>query len=155
MKIALLADHTDLLATLADWYANEWEPYYGANGPGDALADLTSRCNRDTIPIGLIALDGDQALGVVALDLDVATNLTPSVVGLLVTGKYRGRGVAAKLLDSATHLAKSIGYSRLYISTTVLGGHLARKGWHTLRAARFINDEKGFVYVRNLAEATQ
>ena len=40
MNIALLADHIEVIHTLANWYRNEWQPYYGADGPGDALADL-------------------------------------------------------------------------------------------------------------------
>jgi len=89
MNIGLLADHTEAIATLAEWYLSEWEPYYGVHGPGDAWADLTSRCNREKIPIGLVAIEGDRVYGTIALDLDVTTNLTPSVVGLLVLKQAR------------------------------------------------------------------
>jgi GNAT superfamily N-acetyltransferase len=109
MNIALLADHTEVLPALAKWYRDEWKPYYGIDGPGDALADLRSRCNKNALPIGLVALEGDQVQGVAALDLDVATNLMPSVVGLLVAVEYRGQGVATQLLDSAKNLAARLG----------------------------------------------
>ncbi len=155
MNIALLADHTEVLPILADWYVCEWEPYYGVDGPGDARADLESRCNRNTIPVGLVALDGNQVQGVVALDLDVATKLTPSVVGLLVAGEYRGQGVATRLLESAASLAGRHGYSRVYISTTVLGEHLLRTGWRLFGKVTFLNNKQGSTYVCDLLDSRQ
>jgi len=150
MNIGLLADHTEAIATLAEWYLMEWEPYYGVDGPGDALVDLKSRCNREKTPIGLVALEGDRVYGTIALDLDVTTNLTPSVVGLLVGNDYRRRGVATALLKSAEDLARDIEHDQLYISTTVLNDFLERKGWRTIGNVEFLNAEQGSIYVRNL-----
>ncbi len=150
MNIELLADHAEVIPALTDWYLSEWEPYYGANGPGDARFDLESRCNREEIPIGLVALEGNQVCGTAALDLDAATNLSPSVVGLLVAPDHRKRGIATALLDAAENLARQLGYSRLYISTTVLGTLLERMGWHTLGEVEFLNAEQGSIYTRSL-----
>lgn len=155
MNIALLADHTDVIPTLADWYRDEWESYYGVDGPGDALADLESRCNKNALPIGLVALQADQVQGVAALDLDVATKLSPSIVGLLVAVEFRGRGVATQLLDSAKSVAERLGYGRMYISTTILGEHLLRKGWQASGSVRFLTDEQGSIYSYNLSESSR
>ena len=150
MNIELLADHADVIPTLLEWYLLEWEPYYGAHGPGDARADLESRCNSDAIPIGLVAMEAGEVRGTVALDLDLATNLTPSVVGLLVGTDWRGRGIATALLESAEVLAQRLGYDRLYISTTILGDLLVRLGWQPLGEVEFLNNEQGSVFVREL-----
>ncbi|MEO1245133.1 MAG: GNAT family N-acetyltransferase [Pseudomonadota bacterium] len=154
MNIELLADHTESITTLADWYVREWGPYYGVEGPGDARADLESCCNTNTIPICMVAIDGSQLLGVVALDVDVATMLTPSVVGLLVAGEFRGQGVASRLLESAVSLAEELGYPRVYISTSVLDKHLLHSGWRLFGEVRFLNDQQGSTYVRDLDSAT-
>ena len=151
MNIALLADHTDVIPTLADWYRAEWEPYYGVDGPGDAVIDLESRCNRNALPIGLLAMEGDRVQGVAALDLDVATNLIPSIVGLLVAVEYRGQGVATQLLESAKNVAERLGYGRLYISTTILGEYLLRNGWRVSGSVRFLRDEEGLIYSCSLS----
>ncbi len=150
MEIELLADHSESIPMLADWYVSEWEPYYGVSGPGDARADLESRRNRDVLPIGFVATEGGEVHGTAALDLDVATGLTPSVVGLLVGPLRRGRGIATALLESAESLAKRLGYSRLYVSTTVLGGLLVRMGWYSLGGVEFVNKEQGSIYARDL-----
>ncbi len=150
MNIELLADHSESIPMLVDWYISEWEPYYGVQGAGDARADLESRCKRHESPIGLVAIEGDDVYGTAALDLDTATSLTPSVVGLLVGPSQRGRGVATALLKSAESLAKRLGYSRLYVSTTVLGGLLVRMGWYRLGEVEFVNEEQGSIYARDL-----
>lgn len=155
MTIGLLADHPEFLPVLVDWYRREWRLYYGAQGPGDARADLESRCNRDSLPIGLVALRQDELQGVVALDRDPVTNLAPSVVGLLVTEKYRRKGVAAALLRAAIGLAVQLGYDRVYTSTNVLDDHLQRSGWRLTGEAHFMNDESGSIYVIDLANPGQ
>lgn len=150
MNIELLADHSESIPMLADWYISEWEPYYGVNGPGNAQADLESRRNRDEIPIGFVAAEAGEIYGTAALDLDDATGLTPSVVGLLVMPSQRGRGIATALLESSEFFAKRLGYSRLYVSTAVLGGLLVRMGWRSVGETEFLNEEQGSIYVRDL-----
>ena len=150
MNIELLADHPESIPMLMDWYVSEWKSYYGVNGPGNARADLESRCNRDRIPLGFVAVEGGRLNGIAALGHDEATGLTPSVVGLLVAPSQRGRGIATALLESAELLAKRLGYTRLYISTAVLGGHLIRVGWRSVGDVEFLNAERGSIYVRDL-----
>lgn len=150
MIIERLSDHPEVIPTLAAWYLSEWEPYYGQAGPGIAQADLEARCNRKALPIGLVAMQGQQVLGTAALDLDVTTNLTPSVVGLLVGQDHRGRGVATELMKACEDLARQLGIQRIYISASVLGELLDRLGWQEMGAVQFLNEEQGSVYARDL-----
>lgn len=153
LKIALLTDHPDLIGTLADWYEQEWEPYFGGQGPADARTDLLSRCNRDRLPVGFVAIKNDRVVGTAAIDRDVTTGLSPSVVGLLVATEHRRRGVASALLEAAERLATELRYDELFISTSVLGELLQRKGWLENGDVKFLNEERGKVYVRNLTKS--
>lgn len=150
MKIGLLADHELVLPVLTAWYEAEWEPYYGVYGPGDAREDLVARCNREALPIGLVAMESAMVMGTAALDLDAATGLTPSVVGLLVGEGFRRRGVAMELLLATETLARDLGCRELFISTSVLGGLLERLGWRNMGETRFLNDATGDVYLREI-----
>lgn len=150
MDIELLAEHSESIPKLVDWYMSEWELYYGADGPGDARADLLSRCNRDEIPIGLVVVEDGEILGTAAVDIDAATGLVPSVVGLLVTPSQRRRGIATALLKRAESLARKLGYSRLFVSTAILGDLLLRMGWHSQRDVKFASDELGAIYAKDL-----
>ena len=149
-SVALLADHAGLVDRLARWYEQEWEPYYGPQGPGDARADLESRCNRTRLPIGFVALGDHRLLGTAALDRDAATGMTPSIVGLLVAPDCRQSGVASMLLDFAENLARDLGHAELFISTSILGEHLQHRGWQQTADVEFLNNERGKVYVCDL-----
>lgn len=151
-SVELLADHADCNVVLADWFEREWEPYYGKQGPGDARADLAARCNRDRLPIGLVAMHDDRVVGTAALGRDVTSRLTPSVVGLLVAPDYRGRGIASALLGYAERLARQLGHNDLYMGTSVLQALLHREGWREYGDVAFLNNERGQVFVRNLRE---
>jgi GNAT superfamily N-acetyltransferase len=155
MRVALLADHTGAIDTLAAWYEHEWGPYYGAQGPGDAAADLASRCNRDRLPVGLVAMDDDRLVGTAALGRDAASGLMPAVVGLLVLPEFRRQGVAGALLDAAGQLANELGCDELFISTSILGEFLQREGWREKDDVDFMNGERGKVYVRSLSEVRE
>lgn len=150
LQIALLADHAGFVNELAARFEAEWAPYYGDSGPGDARSDLASRCNRDRLPIGLVAMDGDRVVGTAALDCDAATGLTPSVVGLLVLPESRRQGVATALIKTAEGLARDLGYDELFISTSVLQSLLRRRGWQEKGDIEFLNQERGKVFVRSL-----
>ena len=150
MNIELLTDHPEVIDELATSYETEWVAYYSDGGPGDARADLASRCNRDRAPIGLVALEESRVLGTIALDHDEATGLAPSVVGLLVVPEARGKGLARELLESAERLARELGYDELFISTSILHGMLRRQGWQEHGEVEFLNNERGKIFVRNL-----
>ena len=146
MHIDYLSDHPELIPALADWYTTEWEPYYGKNGPGNAVADLRARCNRNRLPLGLLAMDDRTLAATASLGFDVATGLVPSVIGLLVAESHRGRGIAAALIDACRTEAARLGHNQLFLSTSVLGPMLIRRGWRLTGSAKFLNREEGGVY---------
>ncbi len=149
MTVEPLVNHKDVIPTLVKWYESEWESYYGVDGPGDAQTDLISRCN-DTMPIGLIAIENGGVLGTVAIDKDVTTNLTPSIVGLMVAPEYRRRGIATSLINTAEKWASQFGFRKLYISTSTLSNLFQKLGWSQIDEVEFLNAEQGSVYMREL-----
>ena len=68
MRILHLIDAPEAVPVLARWFVEEWEPWYGPDGAGDAQADLAACASRDELPICLVALsqEGD-VLGTAAL----------------------------------------------------------------------------------------
>ena len=141
MRFELLADHLDALPRLAEMFIAEWEPYHGPDGPGNALVDLKSRCRRDTIPIGLVAIDEREIMGTVAIDRDPTTQLEPSIVGLLVRPGRRGEGIATGLLRAAAGLAKTIGYPRIHTSTALpyMRDALRTNGWRRTGEVEYLS----------------
>ena len=92
MTIEYLADYPDALPILAEWQHREW----GHLRPGDTVearrARLEGWCNRDRIPLTVVALDDGEVLGSASLiphDMETRMELTPWMAGVFVGEQYR------------------------------------------------------------------
>ena len=152
VRTILLADMPEAIPVLARWFVAEWAPYYGPAGPGDAEKDLESCCNRDGIPLALVALDaGGAAIGTVALKPEsVASHrhLGPWLAALLVAPEHRGRGVAAALVAAIEQEARRLGFTEIYTGAT----GLVRGGWRPLEGEAASLRGPITVYRRDLSE---
>lgn len=55
-RVVLLADASFAIPVLAKWFVEEWGPWYGPDGRGDARADLFACCNRERFPLAVRCL---------------------------------------------------------------------------------------------------
>ena len=138
-RIGHLLDHPSLVPTLVTWFIEEWEPWYGAGGRGDAEADLTACSDRDSLPICLVALDPDhQLLGTVALrPTSVGSELgfSPWLAGLLVAPAHRGSGIGTALVYALEDEAARLGFNAIYTSTDTAENLVRRRGWVAVGSA--------------------
>jgi hypothetical protein len=95
-----LADHLDLVATIAQWHWDEW----GHADPTGSLeawtTGLATRTLRDTIPTSYVALVEHMPVGSVTLvDHDMTTHqeLSPWLAGLYILPAYRHQGIGSAL----------------------------------------------------------
>lgn len=132
-KIVHLADLPQAAATLERWFIEEWTPWYGPDGQGDAAADLAACAGRDSLPICLVALDaGGEVYGTVALKAEsVGSDGAPGpwLAALLVGRPYRGRGVATALVAAIEAEARRLGFGAIYTSTDNAAAIMRRQGW--------------------------
>lgn len=132
-RIAHLIDAPEAAPTLAQWFVDEWTPWYGPEGPGDAEADLAACHGRDVLPICLVALDTDSGvLGTAALKSESVgseTGAGPWLAALLVGRDHRGRGVATALVEAIENEARRLGYEWIYTSTDAAEDIMERRGW--------------------------
>ncbi len=136
IRIVHLCDAPDAAPILARWFVDEWTPWYGPGGPGDAEADLAACRSRDTLPVCLVALDGDgRVLGTVALkpeSVGSELGVGPWLAAFLVGPDHRGRGVGSALVAALEDEARRLGVPCLYTSADAAGGVLARRGWQAM-----------------------
>lgn len=127
------------LPVLAPWFAEEWAPYYGPTGRGNAHADLKASSNRDCLPVCLVAFDStDEIVETASLkaeSLPSHRHLTPWLAALLVAPNRRGEGIGTTLVAAVEREARRFGCQRLYAASDVLGGLLQRRGWHEIDKA--------------------
>lgn len=138
VQIARLCDHPDLLGDIAALYTTVWPTWYGPAGPGDALADLTERSQATGLPIGLIALWGDQVVGAAALSahsFGAMAGEGPWLIGLSVNPDFRRQGIGDQLIGRAEAVARSAAATWLYCTTDLAAGLILRRGWTDQRRA--------------------
>lgn len=111
MKISLLADHPEFIATLAPWVFEHWRPILTQETLKARVAKFQAHLNRDSLPIAWVAHSGSQVLGTAALrvhDLPGREDLTPWLGGVYVAPQFRGRGIGAALCTAVEQKAKTL-----------------------------------------------
>lgn len=147
-----LFEAPEALSVLARWFVNEWGPYYGPEGPGDAETDLNAANNRDRLPICLVALDtAGGVLGTASLRAESTLShrhLTPWLAALLVAPQHRRRGVGSTLARAIENEARRLGHRRLYVGTDE-AGPVGRRGWRAVDEGSTLRGPTG-IYVLDL-----
>ena len=136
MRIHLLPDRPDAIPVLASAFTDDWGPYYGPHGPGDAVRDLRACLNRDGLPMAWVAEDdGGVPLGTASLKADSLGGDQfpgPWLAAFLVLPAHRRRGVGTALVATVETAARDGGFDALYTSTDTFAGALAGRGWRTV-----------------------
>ena len=135
-EIIYLADARELIVPLAPMFIDQWEPYYGRQGPGDAETDLNDCCNHDEIPLALIAVGEDQKiLGTAALkarSIDTHRYLSPWLAAMFVVERYRGQGIGVALIKEIEKNAIRLGYNYVYVGSGGVTPAMRTGGWALL-----------------------
>ncbi len=146
LDVELLVDHPEALPILKESFEREWVPYYGPDGPGDATTDLRKSCNRDELPIAVVAILNGEVVGTAALKAEsVSTHkhLAPWLAALLVRLEFRRRGIAERLIEAVEKKAQELEFHSIYVGTGEGSGtpesSLRKRGWE------FIEKEPYFV----------
>ena len=133
MRVESIADHLDLVDTIARWHWDEW----GHADPQGSLQSwaegLRERTKRDAIPTTYVALDGAELLGSVTLvenDMSTRPGLTPWLAGVYVKQDRRLQGVGTALVRHAIRKAAEMGIKRLYLHTHSARPFYEKLGWY-------------------------
>jgi predicted N-acetyltransferase YhbS len=92
--------------------------------PGASVEKMAARLSnasaRETLPLCLIALQGDELLGAVNLvenDDDDHTDWRPWLAGMVVAAPHRGQGIGSQLVRALLVEAKRMNFERVYFGT--------------------------------------
>ena len=102
LGIVHLLEAPGAVDTLAEWFADEWAPWYGPGGEGDAEGDLAACRSRDALPICLVALsESGDVLGTASLrseSVGSELGVGPWLAAVLVPREHQGQGVGTALV---------------------------------------------------------
>lgn len=133
MNIEYLADHKEVIPTLAQWFYEEWAYLHPDRTHADVKRLMSERANTNRIPVSLVAFEGKELLGTVCLkvhDMDTRLDLTPWLAGLYVSAPRRRQGIGTALVSAIEKTARVLGVEKLYLYTPEAEGFYSKLGWH-------------------------
>lgn len=134
VRIVSLCDRPALIPELVRWFESEWTPYYGPDGPGVGTAecDIRNCCNRNALPMALVALeDGDRLVGTASLkadSLDTHPQLTPWLAALVT----KSGGAEAALVQAIETEARRLGFDAVYTGMDEGSPVMVQLGWSVI-----------------------
>lgn len=141
---------------LERWFIEEWTPWYGPGGAGDAGRDLAACRSRDELPICLVALNAErEVLGTAAIrseSVGSELGVGPWLAALLVGNDHRGQGVGTALVEAIETEARRLGFEAIYTSTDTAETLMRRRGWSAYGSAESLRGSVA-VYRRQLGDA--
>jgi predicted N-acetyltransferase YhbS len=118
--VAHLFEHAEQRSRVAELIHHEfWRTVPGASAQA-MEARLTQASDADKIPLCLVALSGDEPIGVVNLvanDDEAHAEWMPWLAGLVVEPAQRGCGVGTRLVQALLAQARRLDYARVYFGT--------------------------------------
>lgn len=132
MKIEYLADHKEVIPTLAQWSFEEWAYLHPGRTIEDVERLIAERANKTKIPIALVAFENKELLGTICIkmhDMETRLDLTPWLAGLYVAKPWRRRGVGSALVKAIEIKALEFAIEKLYLYTPESENFYSRLGW--------------------------
>jgi GNAT superfamily N-acetyltransferase len=121
------------LPSLARRFVEEWAPWYGPDGAGNAEDDLKACRSQNELPLCLVILgERGEVLGTAALKAEsVGSELGagPWLAAVLVDKDHRGKGVGTALVEAIENEACRLGFEAIYSSTDAAAGIVTRRHW--------------------------
>lgn len=137
IKIDYLKNHPEAIPALA----LIWQEVLGSVWIPDRAIETTennfrTHMNDQTLPLTLIALDGDKPIAAVSLrDNDgIRPDLRPWLGSLIVDKAYQRRGIGEQLVQALTDEAAKKGFRKLYLFALDAGlvPYYERLGFRTI-----------------------
>lgn len=124
IQIEWLKDYPQTLPTLVDWVYKEWHSYDSTLTKENLLKSYRERLNDDKLPFTLVAIKWGQPVGMISLkeeaepELASIANGNPWLGTLYVVEEEQNKGLERELLNCATTIARSLGFSDAYVYTS-------------------------------------
>ncbi|MCF6435167.1 GNAT family N-acetyltransferase [Pseudoalteromonas sp. MMG022] len=141
MDILFLADKVEMKPLVAKWYFEQWGDIIENASIALFEQQLDEYLNRDCMPLIVVAVEGEEMIGVAQLkyrEMSIYPEREHWLGGVFVAPHWRGKKVAKALVDKVEQVATSFGIAELYLQTQALGGGLYKRvGWHCLERVTY------------------
>lgn len=142
LEIDYLANQPQFTGQIAELWCKEWSDKYNKNAIIRKTKSLKKASNINSIPLILVAYSENELLGTGAIfnnDLTERINLSPWLGGIYILEKYRGKGVATKIIKQVELEALRLGYTKLYLHTETAAELYQKLGWEFIEELKIKN----------------
>jgi GNAT superfamily N-acetyltransferase len=141
MKIDYLANHQDLIPTVAQWYLDTWKKFSENPSLETTKTRLANRLNADKLDVCFLCFDdncNNELIGTFSvMQKDIPNNkqFSPCLSNLFVIEKYRRRKIGETLVNYAKQQARNFGFEKMHLYTTDKTVHLwyGKLGWEIIK----------------------
>ena len=140
LEIATLADHPELVPTIADWFAKEWGGQEYTTSVKYFTERLEGRMNRNYPPITLLGFLKDELVGTAAIkirEMEIRPQNEHWLGSVYVRKEYRRRGIASELIKSIIDKASQLEIDKLYLYTRGKVHLYAKHGWKIVEETKY------------------
>jgi GNAT superfamily N-acetyltransferase len=141
MEFEYLAENTNAIPTLANWYFNEWGHIEKGNTLDNVIKKLHGYLHVNEIPLIIMAINEGEILGAAQLkyrEMDIYPEREHWLGGVYVSKKHRGNNIAEKIILKVISDAKKLNVKTLYLQTEDKSGGLYQHlGWHPIEQVNY------------------
>ena len=141
MKLNYLAHAPQFIPVIAKWYFDEWAYLKECSLIESFTEDIYTYLNTGRIPLMLVAVENESALGVVQLkyrEMTIYPEKEHWLGGVYVAKDHRSKKVAEQMILKLIETAKSLGVKTLHLQTEHLdGGLYCQLGWEPLEQVNY------------------
>ena len=152
MKIARIDQAPEHIKAKARLIYDEWGKHLPDGSVTRAEEILRMQPSPSGIPVSFIAIEDNQPVGIarlVADDMSTRPELSPWLASVLVTQKYRKKGIGRDLCAQVELEARRLGFANIYLFTSDKESFYAGQGWHFLQKTLY-RDKDVVIMRRNL-----
>ena len=132
MDIEYLADHSDVIPTIAQWAYKEWAYLHPERTYAEVERLIAEGSNKEDMPISLVAMFAGKVIGWAVLkasDFKERPNLSPWLGGLYIEKQHRRKGVGTRLVGEIEGLSARRGVRKLFLVTDDAEEFYCDLGW--------------------------
>ena len=140
LEIAYLVDHSELVPTLADWFAKEWGGQETTLAQKQFTEVLEGRMNRDQPPITFIGFLENEIVGTATLmvqEIETHPQYEHWLSSVYVRERYRRKGIVSEMIKVVIDKESQLEIDSLYLYTRRKASLYAKFGWTALEETEY------------------